>query len=140
MAQKFPSETIITADTVVFFNGKIYNKPLDELEAFSFLKAFSGHVQQVITGVTVRRGKEVFSQHEETKLFFNKLSDEQIRKFHRSCCALDKAGGFAIEKAGTLIISKIEGCYYNVLGLPVNTLALLLRNVGIDLWDFLKEL
>ncbi len=140
IAHKFPNEIILTADTVVFFNGKLYNKPLDAQEAFSFLKAFSGKSQQVITGVTVRRGSEVFSKHEETTLLFNKLSDSQIRKFHSKCHACDKAGGFAIEKGGALVISKIEGCYYNVLGLPINTAALLLLNVGIDLWDFLKEL
>jgi septum formation protein len=139
LAQKFPNEIIVTADTVVFFNGKLYNKPVDKQEAFLFLKAFAGNWQEVITAVTVRRGEKICSSHEKTRLLFNSLSDEQVHKFHTHCYALDKAGGFAIEKAGELLISKMEGCYYNVLGLPINTLALLLLNVGINLWDFLKE-
>ncbi len=139
LAQKFPSEIIMTADTVVFFNGKLYNKPGSQEEAFAFLKAFSGKWQQVITAVTVQKGTEVFSSHEETKLLFNSLSDDQIRKFHTYCLALDKAGGFAIEKAGSLLISKIEGSYDTVMGLPINTVYKLLLKVGINLWDFLKQ-
>ena len=140
LAEKFPGEIILTADTVVFFNGKLYNKPKCKKEAFEFLKAFSGNWQQVITGVTLRCNEEIFSHHEETKLLFNSLSDEQIHKFHNHCYALDKAGGFAIEKAGSLIISKIEGSYDTVLGLPINAVHNLLLNFGINLWDYLKDL
>lgn len=139
LVEKFPHDIIVTADTVVFFNGKLYNKPVDREEAFSFLKAFSGKKQKVITAVTVRQGEKIYSQHEETLLVFNSLTDEEIRKFHTHCHSLDKAGGFAIEKGGSLVISKMEGCYYNVLGLPINTLSTLLLNVGINLWDYLKE-
>ncbi len=135
---RYPKDVILTADTVVYCNGKLYNKPADEHEAARFLKEFASDWQSVFTGVTVRRGMQVHTDFEETKLLFQKLTDDQIKKFHAHCYFLDKAGGFAIEKSGNLIVSRIEGCYYNVLGLPINTVQKLLAKLGIDLWDYLK--
>lgn len=139
LAALYPNEVILTADTVVFCKGKIYNKPTDEHEAKQFLRDLGGQWHQVITGVTARKGSEVHSSHDETRLLFHKLSDPQIQKFHHHCYFLDKAGGYAIEKSGNLIVSRIEGCYYNVLGLPINVVQKLLLKLGIDLWDFLKK-
>lgn len=139
LAARYSKEIILTADSVVFCEGKVYNKPADEEEAFRYLDHFGGRWHSVFTGVTARQGSKVFSGHEETRLLFHKLSRDQIRKFHQHCYFLDKAGGYAIEKSGNLIVSRIEGCYYNVLGLPINTTRNLLLNLGIDLWDFLKS-
>ena len=139
LAAQYPQDVILTADSVVYANGKLYNKPQDEAEAFQFLTDFCGKWHQVFTGVTVRRGSEVYSGHEETRLLFKDLSPDQIAKFHTHCYFLDKAGGYAIEKSGNLIVSKIEGCYYNVLGLPIQITRELLLKLGIDLWDYLKS-
>ncbi|MGD0664906.1 MAG: nucleoside triphosphate pyrophosphatase [Rhabdochlamydiaceae bacterium] len=135
---QYPSEVILTADSVVYCNGKMYNKPGDEKESFSFLSDFSGNWQSVFTGVTVSRGPLVFSEVEETKLLFNTLNADQIKKYYTATYTLDKAGGYTIENNGKLIVSRIEGCYDNVLGLPINTTRKLLLKVGIDLWDFVK--
>ncbi|MBS0648293.1 MAG: septum formation protein Maf [Verrucomicrobia bacterium] len=140
LAHRFPQEVILTADTVVYANGKLYNKPRDEHEATEFLQSFSGNWQFIYTGVTARRGPEVHSGFEETKILFHPLTSEHIKKFHNNCYVLDKAGGFAIEKCGNLIVSRMEGCYYNVMGLPINTVQKLLLKLGIDLWDYLKPL
>ena len=140
LAKRYPSEVILTADTVVFCNGVLYNKPRDEQEARQFLRNLGGEWQQVCTGVTVRRGGEVYSDVAETRLLFHKLSDEQIARFHRHFEVFDKAGGYLIEKSGNLIVSQIEGCYYNVLGLPINLARKLLLHLGVDLWDYLKSL
>ncbi|HEX4838951.1 MAG TPA: nucleoside triphosphate pyrophosphatase [Rhabdochlamydiaceae bacterium] len=137
---RFPKDVILTADSVVFCKGKLYNKPRDEHEAADFLTTFSGNWQSITTGVTVRRGPEVYTDFEETKLLFHTLTPDQINKFHTHCYFLDKAGGYAIEKSGNLIVSRMEGCYYNVMGLPINTVQKLLLKAGIDLWDFLKSL
>jgi len=137
---RFPKDVILTADSVVFCKGKLYNKPRDEHEAAAFLTTFSGNWQSITTGVTVRRGPEVYTDFEETKLLFHTLTPDQINKFHTHCYFLDKAGGYAIEKSGNLIVSRMEGCYYNVMGLPINTVQKLLLKAGIDLWDFLKSL
>ncbi|MBP7075058.1 MAG: septum formation protein Maf [Rhabdochlamydiaceae bacterium] len=138
LRKQYPNEVILTADSVVYCDGKLYNKPANEEEAFSFLSAFSGKWQSVFTGVTVARGPIVYSDIEETKILVNTLTPEQIKKFHSSIFTLDKAGGYTIEKSGILIVSRLEGCYDNVLGLPINTTRKLLLKVGIDLWDFLK--
>lgn len=136
---QYPQDVILTADSVVYCDGKLYNKPRDEEEAFSFLSTFSGTWHSVFTGVTVRKGPTVYSDVEETRLLFNPLTPDQIQKFHHHCLFKDKAGGYAIEKSGNLIVSRLEGCYDNVLGLPINTTRRLLLKVGIDLWDFLKK-
>jgi septum formation protein len=138
LAQKFPNDVILTADTVVYCNGKLYNKPQDEHEARQFLLDLGGNWNHVFTGVTARKGVAVHSDFDETKLLFHKLTPDHIQKFHQHCSVLDKAGGYAIEKCGNLIVSRIEGCYYNVMGLPINTVQKLLIKLGIDLWDFLK--
>ena len=139
LSMQFPDDVIVTADTVVFCDGKLYNKPQDEQEATEFLLELGGRWHQVFTGVTVRKGEEVHTDFGETKLLFHKLSSQQIQKFHAHCYFLDKAGGYAIEKSGNLIVSRIEGCYYNVMGLPINVMQKLLGKLGIDLWDFLKS-
>ncbi|HUD01706.1 MAG TPA: Maf family nucleotide pyrophosphatase [Rhabdochlamydiaceae bacterium] len=140
LAVRFPQEVILTADSVVSCNGKLYNKPRDEHEAAEFLRTFSETWQEVTTGVTVRRGPEVHTSFEETRLIFHKLTDDQIKKFHNHIYFLDKAGGYAIEKSANLIVSRIEGCYYNVVGLPINTVQRLLLKLGIDLWDYLSPI
>lgn len=139
LAEGYSKEIILTADSVVFCDGRLYNKPANEKEAFRYLEELGGRWHSVYTGITVRKGSQTYSAHEETRLLFHKLTPEQIQKFHRHCYFLDKAGGYAIEKSGNLIVSRIEGCYYNVLGLPINTTRNLLLNVGIDLWDFLTS-
>ena len=138
IAVKFPRDIILTADTVVFFEGTIYNKPKDDEEAFQMVRTLAGREHQVFTAVTVQKGSEVHSGFEMTKIFFNPLTDEQIRLFHRSCSPLDKAGAYAIQQSGCILVSGIEGCYYNVMGLPVNTVRRLLEKFGINLWEHLN--
>ncbi len=139
LATKFPNDAILTADTVVFFEGNIYNKPKDESEAFSMLRKFSGKWQQVFTAVTVQKNNQAHSGFAETKILFNALTDQQIRLYHSSCSYLDKAGAYAIQQAGSILVSRIEGCYYNVMGLPVNTVRELLSEIDIDLWKHLRD-
>lgn len=138
LATRFQNDAILTADTVVFCEGNVYNKPRDEAEAFSMLRTFSGKWHQVITAVTVVKNCQVYSGFEETKILFNPISDAQIRLYLQSCSFLDKAGAYAIQQAGSILISRIDGCYYNVMGLPVNTVKEMLSKIGIDLWQHLK--
>ncbi len=131
---RFPSDLILTADTVVYFKDQVFNKPQDAQDAFSMLKTLSGQWHSVFTAVALQQGEQLFSTYEETKILFHSLSNEQIELYHQSCHFLDKAGSYAIQKAGSLIISKIDGCYYNVMGLPINAVRKLLLNMEIDLW------
>jgi septum formation protein len=137
LASRFPQDLILTADTVVYLAGKIYNKPRDRQEAVHMLRSLSGNWHHVLTGVTVRNEDHVFSASEESKILFQKLTPEQIHSYLDTAAFLDKAGGYAIQGAGSILVSRVEGCYYNVVGLPVNTLKDLLLKVGIDLWKYL---
>lgn len=137
LAQRFPEAIMITADTVVARNGKLYGKPRDEDEAFSTFSVLSGQWHSVFTGVTIQKGKTAYSLAEETKVLFNELNEKQIRHYLTRIEWADKAGGYAIQMAGGLIVRKIDGCYYNVMGMPINTVESLLKHFGIELWDYL---
>lgn len=138
IARTFPADVILTADTVVYFENNIYNKPKDPEEAFEMLKKLSGQWHHVFTAVTVLKSGVPYSGCEETKILFHSLTDEQIHLYHQSCEFLDKAGAYAIQQAGSIPIARINGCYYNVMGLPINTTKELLYKAGIDLWKHLK--
>lgn len=137
LAPRFPDAIILTADTIVYREGKIYGKPADVEEAFRSLSELVGKWHTVYTGVTVQFGKEEFHQAEATRVSFNDLNTEQIRHYLARSHWADKAGGYAIQLVGGLIVSKIDGCYYNVMGLPVNTVHTLLKNVDVDLWNYI---
>ena len=138
IARNHPDAIILTADTIVWKNGKVYGKPKNPDDASATLKALAGSWHSVFTGVTVAHGDKSYHDFEETKVLFNPLTTEQIHDYHESTHCYDKAGAYAIQMPGGLIVQKIEGCYYNVMGLPVNTVRKLLLEVGLDLWHHLK--
>lgn len=138
LAQRFPKAIVISADTVVYRNGKIYGKPTSDAEAIRSLSELSGNWHQVITGISIRKGDHHFHGTEETRVLFNDLSEKQIKDYQTRVHWADKAGGYAIQQAGGLIVNKIDGCFYNVMGLPLNTLHRLLLNLSIDLWDHIQ--
>ena len=135
---QYPDDLILTADTVVYYQGKLYNKPKDREEAFAFLSELSGQWHHVFTAVCLRQGARTFAGVEETRILFHKLTEHQIHLYHKHCHFLDKAGGYAIQGAGGMIIERIEGAYDNVMGLPLTLTRTLLLKAGIDLWDYLK--
>lgn len=111
---------ILAADTVVLLENRILGKPAQELQAVSFLKDLSGKAHEVITGVCIldKSGKKQFSVL--TKVYFRNLTEEQILFYIRNFKPFDKAGAYAIQEwIGLIGIEKIEGDYYNVVGLPV---------------------
>jgi septum formation protein len=137
LATRYPQSVILTADTTVIREGKIYGKPSSEEEACQALSELVGGWHTVYTGVTVQQEELVFSAAEGTHVLFNDLTQEQIRQYIVHTNWADKAGGYAIQMAGGLIVRKIEGCYYNVMGLPINTMEKLFKNVDIELWNCL---
>lgn len=137
LAARYPSAMILTADTIVYREGKIYGKPKDDQEAFSYLKELVGQWHEVYTGLALYTLGNYYQGVEETKVLFNALTDEQITAYHQALPISDKAGGYMIQGAGGLIVNRIDGCYYNVMGLPINTLSSLLKKCGIDLWRHL---
>lgn len=138
LAPQYPQDLILAADTTVFKDGKNYGKPANADEAFQALSELAGQWHSVFTGIALIKGKELWTTSEETRVLFNPLTPEEIRHYHKKLHWSDKAGGYAIQMAGGLAIRRIEGCYYNAMGLPINGVRQLLLNVGIDLWDYLK--
>lgn len=138
LASKFSKAVILTADTVVYKEGKLYGKPATEEEAFQILSALNGSWHQVFTALTVYKDNHFFTDYEETRVLFHPLSNDQIRLYHQAFHAFDKAGGYGIQLGGYLIVKRMEGCFYNVMGLPTNALQRVLNEVGVDLWHFLK--
>lgn len=132
-----PNRTIVTADTIVVLDGKVYGKPTDPDDAFQMLSELCGKWHEVYTGVSVRKNSQVFTSTEMTRVLLEKMEPDQIRSYQIRCHSADKAAGYAIQREGCIIVKRIEGCYYNVMGLPVNTLHALLKKAGIDLWDFI---
>lgn len=138
LALQYPQDIILTADTTVYREGKNYGKPQHAEEAFSALSELAGKWHSVFTGVTLIKEDQLWSAFEETRVLFNALTPEEIQHYHKKLHWSDKAGGYAIQMAGGLAIKKIDGCYYNAMGLPINTVRQLLLNVNIDLWDYLQ--
>lgn len=139
LVPQFSSHLILTADTIVYKQGQIYGKPKDQAQGFHYLKELSGQWHSVWTGLTAYFQGAYFYAAEETRVLFNSLTLEQMQLYHQMLTCADKAGGYMIQGAGSLIVKHIEGCYYNVMGLPINSLRSVLLPVGIDLWKHLKE-
>ncbi len=113
-------EIAITADTIVLLGQEIMGKPKDEAQAFDFISRLSDTVHEVITGIALQTPLKQHSFSVSTKVFFRKLSDEEIRFYIEQYKPYDKAGSYAIQEwIGMVGIYKIEGCYFNVMGLPL---------------------
>lgn len=116
---------IITADTIVVLKNEIIGKPKNEKDAVSILKKLSGKTHKVYTGFCVRdtsKGKMIVD-YQVSKVTFRKLSDKEIRDYVKTGSPMDKAGAYGIQDDfGAVFVNKIEGCYYNVVGLPLSKL------------------
>ena len=110
---------VIGADTIVVLDNEILGKPSDEKEAFKMLKKLSGREHKVYTAVSlVDKGHEK-TFFEETKVYFYELSDDEINEYIKSGEPMDKAGSYGIQGLGSLFVRKIDGDYFNVVGLPL---------------------
>lgn len=114
---------VIGADTVVALDGKILGKPKNEENAREMLKFLSGRTHSVFTGVTLANNKKTATFAVETKVKFFELTNEEIDAYIKTKEPFDKAGAYGIQGYGSLLVEKIDGDYFNVVGLPVSTLA-----------------
>lgn len=121
-SELYPKAIVIGCDTTVIVNGKILGKPKDFQQCCEFIRELSGAAHSVITGCTIICGDTVKSFSSETKVYFRKLSEDEISKYASTDEPYDKAGGYAIQGKGALFIEKIVGDYFNVVGLPVSLL------------------
>ncbi len=132
-----PESVILTADTVVYSENKIFNKPHNEEEGFEMLCTLQGGVHTVYTAVTAAYRNEQYTECASTKVHFHSLNEMQLQLYHKAFRGIDKAGGYGIQMAGSIIVKKLEGCFYNVMGLPLSATQNVLQKVGIDLWHYL---
>ncbi len=130
--KKIKRGIIITADTVVVINNKIIGKPVNEEEAFKTLKRLSGKTHSVYTGFSIYNSstKKTVTEYDKTLVTFRKLNDAEIKEYITTGSPMDKAGAYGIQDDfGAVFIKKINGCYYNVVGLPLAKVYELLNRV-----------
>ena len=119
VAVSHPDDIVIGADTIVVIDDTILGKPHDTEDALRILKLLSGQTHQVYTGVAVIKGDRVINFYEKTDVVMYENSDEMLRDYIATGEPMDKAGAYGIQGKGMLLVERIEGDYYNVMGLPI---------------------
>lgn len=135
-SQAVPSEKdeiVITADTMVFLDDQRLGKPLDEADALRMLTALQGRRHTVCTGVTVRQGDRVLTESEATGVVFRPAEESELRAYIATGEPMDKAGSYGVQGKGALLVERLEGDFFNVMGLPVLRLSRMLAQFGIKL-------
>jgi septum formation protein len=134
-SSRMPDACVIGADTVVDVDGKPFSKPRDRAEAFQMIRALNGRTHLVHTGTAVAMASVVrVSFVETTSVTFGSLGEDEITAFVESGDGDDKAGAYAIQGRGALLVERIDGCYYNVVGLPVYKLKKILKELVPNLF------
>ena len=114
-----PDEIVLAADTVVVAGGRILGKPADVADARDMLRLLSGREHEVVTGICLKHASGTIVDLERTRVRFVSLTDEEIADYAASGEPMDKAGAYAIQGGASKFIDRIEGCYFNVVGLPI---------------------
>lgn len=128
-----PDEIVITADTMVFLDDKRLGKPAGEEDALRMLTALQGRHHTVCTGVTVRQGEHMLTRAASTHVYFRSATQQELRAYIRGGEPMDKAGSYGVQGQGALLVERIDGDFFNVMGLPVLLLSRMLQQFGIDL-------
>ena len=133
VAQAFAQsgDVVIGADTIVVLDGQVLGKPHDEAHALAMLTALSGREHHVYTGVAVLQDGRALVQVEDTAVWFRNASEGELRRYIATGEPMDKAGAYGIQGRGGLLVSRIEGDYTNVVGLPIVRLASMLAQFGV---------
>ncbi|MCI9578820.1 MAG: septum formation protein Maf [Oscillibacter sp.] len=129
-----PEDIVITADTMVFLDDRRLGKPRDEAHALEMLTALQGRRHTVCTGVSVCRGARRLTETESTDVFFRSASEEELRRYIATGEPMDKAGAYGVQGRGALLVERLEGDFFNVMGLPVLRLSRMLAQFGVSLF------
>lgn len=133
VSRRHPGCVVIGADTVVELDGTILGKPRDEKDAFEMLRTLSGREHRVYTGVTVTNGVTTLSQAEKTRVFFREMTDREIKAYIATGEPMDKAGAYGYQGFAGLFVERIDGDFFNVVGLPLCRLGHMLETLGVIL-------
>lgn len=128
-ARTNPQDTVLGADTLVVFKGRVLGKPKDADDAKAMLRLLSGNVHQVYTGYCIISGAKLLCGHECTSVEFYSLSETEIDNYVATGEPLDKAGAYGIQGRGALLIKRIDGDFYNVMGLPIGKINRILTGI-----------
>lgn len=128
-------KVIIAADTIVYKDGEILGKPVSKSDAYDMLTKLSGSSHKVLTGICIINNgtNKIYHDYEETTVYFKYLSEDEILNYINTGEPTDKAGSYGIQGLGGLFVEKIHGCYFNVVGLPIHKLYILLGKMGVNL-------
>lgn len=131
VSRKFPDEFVLGFDTLVFLDGRALGKPKDRAEAISMLGSLNGRFHQVVSGVALACGGKILaSDMGETAVKFRHVSERELERYVDSGEPMGKAGAYAIQGLGAGLVESIDGCFYNVVGLPVAKTLKLIENLG----------
>ncbi len=126
------AEVVLAADTVVVLDGRILGKPRDEEHAATMLAALSGRTHQVMTGLAVHADGHLLTELVTTQVAFRSLTDRELAWYLSTGEGVDKAGGYALQGAGAVLVERVEGSDTNVIGLPLAQTVALLAQAGFD--------
>jgi septum formation protein len=124
---------VLAADTIVVLDKQILGKPSSQNEAKEMLSRLSGRCHQVFTGVALYSGGKIFDGFETSSVYIRKLDNKEIERYVQTGEPDDKAGAYALQGIGSAFVEKIEGCYTNIIGLPMPLTVRLLREAGFSL-------
>lgn len=130
----YPHSLILGADTAVICDGIIMGKPRDTSDAVRMLNMLSGKEHRVLTAVALMEEGRTKVEQEETRVFFREIEQEEIDAYVASREPWDKAGGYGIQEKGAVFVKRIEGCYFNVVGLPIALLVKMLKDYNRSIW------
>jgi septum formation protein len=138
---QFDDALIIGADTVVVYRNRVLGKPETPEEAFEHMQMLKGRTHAVYSGICLvdAAGNKVLCDYEKTFVTFRKLTDSEISFYLSRINPMDKAGAYAIQGEGALIVEKIKGCYYNVVGFPLARLEQMLLDMGKSLFEYMGK-
>ena len=128
-----PEEIVITADTMVFLDDQRLGKPADEADALRMLTSLQGRRHTVCTGVTVRQGDCRLTEDESTDVYFRPASREELLAYIKTGEPMDKAGAYGVQGKGALLVERLDGDFFNVMGLPLLRLSRMLARFGVVL-------
>ena len=128
-------EIVITADTMVFLDDQRLGKPADEDDALRMLTALQGRHHTVCTGVTVRQGNRSITESEATEVYFRPATEAELRGYIATGEPMDKAGAYGVQGKGALLVERLNGDFFNVMGLPVLRLSRMLGQFGVSFFD-----
>ena len=131
--QAEPEDIVITADTMVFLDQHRLGKPKDEADALRMLTDLAGRRHTVCTGVTLRQGQRSLTRAQSTDVYFRPAGREELMAYIRGGEPMDKAGAYGVQGQGALLVERIDGDFFNVMGLPVLLLSRMLAEFGVTL-------